>query len=101
MFTAEHRDHVRHRILELARTDPRVTAGALTGSTAFGAGDDWSDIDVAFGIADGITSEDVLHDWTQVLDRESAHERLKARNTTVGQVKDKIRRFGNLFNLNR
>ena len=70
MFTAEHRDHVRHRILELARTDPRVTAGALTGSTAFGAGDDWSDIDVAFGIADGITSSDVLHDWTQVLDRE-------------------------------
>ena len=39
--------------------------------------------------------------YTQVLDRESAHERLKARNTTVGQVKDKIRRFGNLFNLNR
>ena len=70
MFTAEHRDHVRHRILELARTDPRVTAGALTGSTAFGAGDDWSDIDVAFGIADGITPEAVLHDWTQVLDRE-------------------------------
>jgi len=61
---------VRHRVLELARTDPRVTAGALTGSTAFGAGDDWSDIDVAFGIADGITPEAVLHDWTQVLDRE-------------------------------
>ena len=37
--------------------------------------------------------------YTQILDRESAHERLKARNTTVGQVKDKIRRFGNLFNL--
>src|SRR5262245_60698266 len=39
--------------------------------------------------------------YTQVPDREAAHERLKARNTTVGQVKDKIRRFGNLFNLNR
>ena len=39
--------------------------------------------------------------YAQTLDRESAHERLKARNTTVGQVKDKIRRFGNLFNLNR
>ena len=37
--------------------------------------------------------------YTEVLDRESAHERLKARNTAVGQVKDKIRRFGNLFNL--
>jgi predicted nucleotidyltransferase len=70
MFTAEHRDHVRHRVLELARADPRVTEGALTGSMAFGAGDDWSDIDVAFGIADGITLEAVLHDWTQVLDRE-------------------------------
>ena len=39
--------------------------------------------------------------YRQVLDRESAHERLRARNTTVGQVKDKLRRFGNLFNLNR
>src|SRR5438270_13753613 len=70
MFTAEHRDHVRQRILELARSDPRVTAGALTGSLALGAGDDWSDIDVAFGIADGITPDAVLLDWTEVLDRE-------------------------------
>ena len=70
MFTSEHRDHVRHCILELARADQRVTAGALTGSTAFGAGDDWSDIDVAFGIADGNTPEVVLQDWTQVLDQE-------------------------------
>src|SRR5450759_4012657 len=70
MFTTEHRDQVRHRVLELARADPRVTAGALTGSTAFGAGDAWSDIDVAFGIAGGIMLEAVLHDWTQVLDRE-------------------------------
>jgi len=70
MFTAEHRDHVRHLVLELARADPRVTAGALTGSTAFGAGDDWSDIDVAFGIIAGITPETVLDDWTQVLDQE-------------------------------
>jgi hypothetical protein len=70
MFTVEYRDHVRHRVLELARADPRVIGGALTGSTALGAGDDWSDIDVAFGIADGITPEAVLHDWTRVLDRE-------------------------------
>jgi len=53
MFTAEQRDHVRQRILELAKTDPRVTAGAFTGSMAFGGGDRWSDIDVAFGIAEG------------------------------------------------
>src|SRR5919201_3239412 len=70
MFTAEHRDQVRARVLDLARTDPRVTAGALTGSTAVGAEDEWSDIDVAFGIADGISPEAVLQDWTAVLDRE-------------------------------
>jgi predicted nucleotidyltransferase len=70
MFTAEQRDYVRKRVLELARADPRVTAGALTGSMAFGAGDAWSDIDVAFGIADRIAPEAVLDDWTQVLDRE-------------------------------
>jgi hypothetical protein len=70
MFTAEHRDHVRQRVLGLARSDARVTAGALTGSRAFGGGDAWSDIDVAFGIADGVALDAVLHDWTQALDRE-------------------------------
>lgn len=70
MFTAQHRDQVRQWVLEMARADPRVTAGALTGSMAFGAGDAWSDIDVAFGITDGIPLETVLDDWTQALDRE-------------------------------
>src|SRR5438067_6528284 len=70
MFTAEQRDHVRQRILALAQSDPRGTAGALTGSMALGGGDRWSDIDVAFGIIDGITPEAVLADWTQVLERE-------------------------------
>src|ERR1051326_1348400 len=70
MFTAEQRDHVRQRVLALAQTDPRVIAGALTGSMAFGGGDRWSDIDVAFGIAQGITPEAILEDWTQVLARE-------------------------------
>jgi hypothetical protein len=70
MFTAEQRDHVRQRVLELARSDPRVTAGALTGSMALGGGDSWSDIDVAFGIAEGITPEAVLDDWTHALERE-------------------------------
>src|SRR5689334_14860997 len=70
MFTLEQRDHVRNRVLELAQADPRVTAGALTGSMALGAGDEWSDIDIAFGIVDGITPEVVLNDWTEGFDRE-------------------------------
>lgn len=34
-----------------------------------------------------------------LVDAESAHERITARNTPVGQVKDKLRRFGNLFGI--
>ena len=70
MFTAEFRDQVGNRVLELVRDDPRITGGALTGSTSIGLGDKWPDVDLAFGIADGNRLEDVLADWTQLLDRE-------------------------------
>jgi hypothetical protein len=70
VFTAEFRDQVRNRVVELVRADPRVTGGALTGSTALGLTDKWSDIDLAFGIADGNRLEDVLADWTHTLDQE-------------------------------
>ena len=70
MFTIQFRDHVRHLLLELARADARVTGGAITGSTALGASDAWSDIDVAFGIAEGNRLEAVMDDWTQTLDQE-------------------------------
>ena len=39
--------------------------------------------------------------YGQTLESESAHERLMARNSPLGQVKDKLRRFGNLFGLNK
>jgi DNA helicase HerA-like ATPase len=37
--------------------------------------------------------------YTRTVDAVSAHERLESRSTPLGQVKDKIRRFGNLFGL--
>ncbi len=70
MFTAEERDRVRQFVLEMARADERVTAGALIGSTAFGGGDQWSDIDITFGIVDGVAHAQVLAEWTQILERE-------------------------------
>jgi hypothetical protein len=39
--------------------------------------------------------------YTTTVDRESAHDRLLARNSSIGQVKDKLRRFGNLIGLNQ
>ena len=70
MFTIEERDNVRERVVEMARSDRRVVAGALTGSRAVDAEDERSDIDLAFGIADGVSLEAVLDDWTETLDRE-------------------------------
>lgn len=70
MFTSTHRDHVHERVLTMARTDLRVTGGALTGSAVAGAEDEWSDIDVAFGIADGVALNAVLDEWTTALDKE-------------------------------
>ncbi|MGE3918563.1 MAG: helicase HerA-like domain-containing protein [Hyphomicrobiaceae bacterium] len=37
--------------------------------------------------------------YAQTLDGVSASERLEARNSPVGQVKDKLKRFGNLFGI--
>lgn len=39
--------------------------------------------------------------YAETTDDESAYERLNSLNSPVGQVKDKIRRFGNLFGLKR
>ena len=70
MFTKEERDQVRNRLIDLARSDPRVVSGALTGSSGRGAEDEWSDIDIAFGITEGVSVEAVLGDWTEVLTQE-------------------------------
>lgn len=70
MFSVEERDRVRDRVLEIASADPRVVAGATVGALATGGGDRWSDLDLTFGVADGVTVAEVLADWT----RELAHE---------------------------
>ena len=64
LFTVEERDRVRDRILELAQDDERVVAGAVIGSLAFD-GDRWSDLDLTFAVADGLSVIGVLDDWTR------------------------------------
>jgi predicted nucleotidyltransferase len=67
MFTVEQRDALRERLLRLAQEDDRVVAGAIVGSLAVGGGDRFSDIDLTFGIADGVRVADVLDHWTRTL----------------------------------
>ena len=70
MFSPEERVRVRERVLALARGEPRITGGAVTGSAAVGAEDRWSDIDLSFGVADDVDLMAVLAGWTDQLSRE-------------------------------
>lgn len=62
-------------MLQLADEDDRVVAGAAVGSLALGGGDRFSDLDLTFGIADGVPVSEVLNDWTRTLiqEREAVH----------------------------
>ncbi len=67
-FTHEDRQQVRSRIISIARSDERTTGCADIGSVAENIHDRYSDIDITFGIKDGISVKQVLDDWTQILD---------------------------------
>ena len=68
MFTVAERDRVRARLLELAEDDPDVVGAAITGSYVATGGDEWSDIDLAFGIHGDLAP--ALERWTETLERE-------------------------------
>ena len=65
MFTPEERARLRSDLLQFARSDRRISGAAVTGSAAAECEDRWSDIDLAFGVADAAELPDVLIDWTQ------------------------------------
>jgi hypothetical protein len=70
LFTVEERNRIQARLLEIAHADSRIVAGALLGSLAKGAGDQWSDLDLSFGLATGTNVNDVLANWTGHMARE-------------------------------
>jgi hypothetical protein len=64
MFTPEERVQLRSDLLDYAARDCRISGAAITGSGATEYEDQWSDIDLAFGIADAAELPSVLSDWT-------------------------------------
>ena len=54
-------------MVALAERDDRIIAAAVIGSLALGAGDDWSDLDLTFGLAAGASLHAVLADWSREL----------------------------------
>ena len=67
MFSINDRNLVRDRVLQMAKSDSRVVAGATVGSLALGEGDRWSDLDLTFAVKDDASMFDVLDEWTQSL----------------------------------
>jgi len=76
VFSIQDRNRLYERVLELARADTRVVAGAVVGSLARTAGDRWSDLDLTFAVSDGVPVGDVLEDWTRTVVAEFAATRL-------------------------
>jgi predicted nucleotidyltransferase len=70
LFDPAERDRVHSRLVELAQADERIVAAALTGSLGAGRGDEWSDIDLAFALDDGVDVAPTVADWTGLLSRE-------------------------------
>ena len=80
MFTADDRTRVRSELLDLASSDSRISGAAITGSAAAGHEDQWSDVDLAFGLVEGTELADVLSDWTAYMyDRHRAVHHLDVR----------------------
>jgi hypothetical protein len=77
MFTPEERARLRSELLTRASADGRISGAAITGSSAAEREDRWSDIDLAFGVAESADVPNVLSDWT-------AH--MYARHGAVHQV---------------
>jgi hypothetical protein len=68
MFKPEQREETRARLLARAESDEDVAAAAITGSHAVGTADDWSDIDLAFGIRGDQSA--ALARWSEILERD-------------------------------
>jgi hypothetical protein len=70
VFRPEERERLREELIAAAKGDERMSGVAITGSAARGSVDRWSDIDLAFGVADPARLREVLGDWTDRMHRE-------------------------------
>lgn len=70
MFTPDERDHLRELIVADGRADPRISGAAITGSAALGHVDEWSDIDLFFGVEDPEQLPGVMKAMTDLMYRE-------------------------------
>jgi hypothetical protein len=71
MFTIDQRERLRDLLVAAAEADDRITGAALTGSAAADREDEWSDIDLALGLAEDADQAEVIEDWTDRMYRDN------------------------------
>jgi hypothetical protein len=76
MFSTEERSRIRDLLVTRGKDDPRIVAAAEIGAGALEAPDRWSDIDLTFGVREGIPISEPLKDWTRDLEAEQSAIRL-------------------------
>lgn len=69
-FTTEYREQVRNLVLLYAKIDHRIVSAATIGSYAKGTNDQWSDIDLTFGVQENYSTSEVLQNWTEYISKE-------------------------------
>jgi len=70
LFSPEERDRLREQMVAYAHADKRITGAAMTGSSALGNQDEWSDIDLFFGVRDAEDLAGAMSDMTDMMYRE-------------------------------
>ena len=64
------RTRIRDALIAFARNDPSIVGAALVGSAARDAEDDWSDIDLALQLGNGVDEPNVVDRWTRRMEEE-------------------------------
>lgn len=82
IFTEADRGALRSELIQRAQSDVRITGGAITGSAAAGQEDRWSDIDLAFGVREGVSLREVLQDFREFM--RAAHGAVAELDVTSG-----------------
>lgn len=67
MYSVQRREALRRELLRRAKEDQSIASAAVTGSGAAQNEDAWSDIDLAFGVADSFDIHGVLGAWTRTM----------------------------------
>lgn len=70
LFSETDRTHLCDFVLKMTEADARVMGGAVVGSFASETQDEWSDLDLTFGVKTDAKPLDVLQDWTEKIEIE-------------------------------